>query len=320
MSALASWLAPPTPAVGVEIGTSRVTVVRLAPGGPPATIAGFAVEPLPEGAVTPALNARNIGDAAAVGDAIGRALDKAGARGRHAALVVPDTVAKVSLLRFEKVPSRPGDLLELIRWQVRKSVPFHVEDASLTYFPGAEIDGTREFVVALARRDVIEEYEGVCAAAGLQPGIVDIATFNLINAALAAGGTPAGDWLLVNLAPDYFTVAILRGDALMFIRHRDAEGEGGLADVVHQTAMYYEDRLSGRGFGRVVLAGAGRGLAANGVEADQVRRQLEQRLDTRVDTIDPRPAVALTDRIAADRTLLDAIAPTVGLLLRERSA
>jgi type IV pilus assembly protein PilM len=320
MSALASWLAPPTPAVGVEIGTSRVTVVRLAAGGPPATVAGFAVEPLPEGAVTPALNARNLPDPGAVSGAIARALDKAGARGRHAALVVPDTVAKVSLLRFEKVPARPNDLRELIRWQVRKSVPFHIEDAELTYFPGAEIDGAREFVVALARRDVIQEYEGACVAAGLQPGIVDIATFNLINAALAAGPMPEGDWLLVNLAPDYFTVAILRGDALIFIRHRDAEGEGGLADVVHQTAMYYEDRLSGRGFSRVVLAGAGRGLAANGVEAEQVHRQLEGRLQTRVETIDPRPAIALTDRIAADRTLLDAIAPAIGLLLRERTA
>ena len=51
-----------------------------------------------------------------------------------------------------------------------------------------------------------------------------------------------------------------------------------------------------------------------------MHRQLEGRLQTRVETIDPRPAIALTDRIAADRTLLDAIAPAIGLLLRERTA
>ena len=45
-------------------------------------------------------------------------------------------------------------------------------------------------------------------------------------------------------------------DDLMFFRSRGAEGEGTLADLVHQTAMYYEDRLSGAGFSRVMLCGA----------------------------------------------------------------
>ncbi len=68
---------------------------------------------------------------------------------------------------------------------------------------------------------------------------------------------PAGDWLLVHIAPDYASIAILRGEHLIFFRNRAADGEGTLADLVHQTAMYYEDRLSGDGFSRVVLAGGG---------------------------------------------------------------
>ena len=52
-------------------------------------------------------------------------------------------------------------------------------------------------------------------------------------------------------------MAILRGDSLVFFRNRIADGEAGLADMVHQTAMYYEDRLERAGFSRVVLAGGG---------------------------------------------------------------
>jgi len=37
-----------------------------------------------------------------------------------------------------------------------------------------------------------------------------------------------------------------------------------------------------------------------------------------VETVDPRAAAALTDRIAAAPALLDTLAPLVGLLLRDR--
>jgi hypothetical protein len=38
-----------------------------------------------------------------------------------------------------------------------------------------------------------------------------------------------------------------------------------------------------------------------------------------VETIDPRAAASLTDRITVAPTLLDTLAPLVGLLLRDRN-
>jgi len=171
----------------------------------------------------------------------------------------------------------------------------------------------------MARRDIVREYETVCEEAGAQAGIVDLSTFNVINAVLAGPGAPSDDWLLVHVTHEDATMAILRGRHLVFFRNRTAEGEGSLADMVHQTAMYYEDRLSGAGFNRVVLAGGG--LPADGShDAEYLRRALEQRLNTRVDTIDPRGAANLMDRINATAELLDALAPLVGLLAREQAA
>ena len=325
MSRFATLFAVPPPSVGIEIASGRVTVVRLVPGSSPAAVGGATVEPLPPGAVVPALNDTNIADRGAATGAVRSALDRVGARRRRAVLVVPDTAAKVSLLRFEKVPPRQSDLLELIRWQVRKTVPFRVEDAQLTFAPAATApDGSREFVVVLARRDVVAEYERVCQDAGVQVGVVDLTTLNLINTVAAAGAAPDGDWLLVNAAGEYLSVAILRGTDLLFFRHRGSEGEGSLADVVHQTAMYYEDRLQGRGFTRVLLAGAGQAVSgvrptADTLDPGEVKEQLESRLRVRVDAVDPRPAVVLGDRIAVSPALLDSLAPSVGLLLRERA-
>src|SRR5213075_2754216 len=105
------------------------------------------------------------------------------------------------------------------------------------------------FLVVMARRDIVQEYERVCSAVGATAGIVDLATFNVINAVLAGSAAPANDWLLVHVTQEDATMAILRGPHLVFFRNLAAEGEGSLADMVHQTAMYYEDRLSGKGFG-----------------------------------------------------------------------
>ena len=92
-------------------------------------------------------------------------------------------------------------------------------------------------------------------------GIVDLATFGVLNSVVAGGGAPAGDWLLVHVAGTYITLAVVRGEHLIFFRHRSDESEGTLADLIHQTAMYYEDRLKGSGYRR---ASGWPGMAVDG--------------------------------------------------------
>jgi Tfp pilus assembly PilM family ATPase len=310
-----------TPAtVAVEIARHRVAAASAARDAN-LSVAAHALEPLAPGLVVPSLNSTNIGDTQSVAAALRRVFERMSIRPKRVALAVPDGVAKVSLLRFEKVPDRHQDLDELIRWQVRKAAPFRIEEAQVSYAPGmTAADGSTEFVVLMARKDIVREYERVCEEAGAQPGVVDLATFNVINSVLASSQPPTDDWLLVHVTHEDATMAILRGPHLVFFRNRAADGEAGLADLVHQTAMYYEDRLSGGGFTRVVLAGAGSSTMQASQDADYLRRALEQRLNTRVDAIDPRNAATLMDRITASTELLDALAPLVGLLARERAA
>jgi type IV pilus assembly protein PilM len=318
MSPLPSFLTSPPPTVGVEIASDRVTAVSLTRQGPAWIVGAHGTERLAPGVVTPALNAVNVHDVRALSAALRSALDKMGSRPRRIALVIPDTAAKLSLLRFEKVPA-DADLDQLIRWQMRKAAPFKPEDAQISWMPAAPIPGGgREYLVTLARRDVVESYMKACADAGAAAGLVDLASLNLINAALASGtGTTAGDWLVVHVAPDYATLAIVRDKELIYFRTRQLEAEGDLADLVHQTAMYHEDRLSGGKFARVVLSGA----SARGAESgDKLRRGLEERMGVPVEALDFRGTAAMRDRISAGPELLDALAPAVGVVLREQVA
>jgi Tfp pilus assembly PilM family ATPase len=319
-AALPRWLSNRPPSAAVEINPRRVTAAVIADSGGTRVLTSYAGEPLAPGVVEAGLNAPNVHDAAALTTAIRIVLDRLSSRPKRIALVLPDSVGKLSLIRFEKVPAKVEDLDQLIRWQVRKAAPFKIEDAQVSWVPGiVPPEGGREYIVTVARRDIIESYERVCEAAGAYPGIVDLATVNLVNAVLATEGrTPAAtDWLLVHVASDYSTMAVVRGTNIIFFRTRPAEKDDDLADLVHQTAMYHEDRLGGGGFGRVVLAGAS---LRGGEVAERLRRELETRLGTRVEALDFRGAVALRDRIAAAPELLDSLAPAIGLILRERVA
>ena len=329
------------PDVAVEIDRTHVAAARLSMRGGQAVITAHASETLPAGMVVPGLAALNVADVPALAQVIARTVGQlGGSQPAHVALVIPDTVAKVSLLRLEKVPAKAADLQEIVKWQVKKTAPFPMENAVISIAPGAlSADGASEFVVSVSRADVIHQYEQACAMAGLHAGLVDLATFSVINSILASSATPSGDpaalrqaqgrleqsreatgpgrdWLLVHVTDTYLTLAVMRDRALLFFRNRSEEGEGTLADLIHQTAMYYEDRLRGAGFARVVIAGAGR-LPSG---AESVRRDLEQRLRIGVEAVDPRSAAALQDRIAASPELLDLLAPLVGMLLRERKA
>jgi len=318
MSVLDSLRESAAPAVAVEMTAGRVSAAALEWRGGQPVIAAHASEPLPFGALVPSFTAVNTHDRAAVVGALARLLNKGG-RPRRIGRIRPDVVAKVSLVRFEQVPAKSQDLDQLVRWQVRKSAPFAIEDAQVSHVASLQAADGHEFVVTLAKRDIIQEYEGLCAEAGAHAGIVDLATLNVINAVLAGAGAPAGDWLLVNIAPDYTSIALLRGPHVIFFRNRAAETDGTLADLVHQSAMYYEDRLKGAGFSRVILSGAASAGVQQSGDIDQLRRSLEERLRTPIETVDPRTAAALTDRIVAAPALLDALAPLVGLLLRDRA-
>jgi type IV pilus assembly protein PilM len=316
MTSFTSLREAPTPGVAVEIAAGRVSAATLESRGQQPVVTAHAIEPLPDGALVPSLVATNAVDRAVVVGALGRVLERVG-RPRRIGLLVPDAVAKVSLVRFERVPPRTQDLDQLVRWQVRKAAPFPIDDAQISYVPGIKAPDGQEFIVSIARREVISEYERLCSDAGAHAGVVDLSTFNVINAVLA-GGAPSTDWLLVNIAADYASIGILRGPHLILFRNRAAETEGTLADLVHQTAMYYEDRLKGGGFARVILAGAATAGPAQAGDIDDLRRSLEERVTMKVEPIDPRAAAGIADRIAATPALLDTLAPLIGVLLRDR--
>lgn len=310
---LLSWLASAPPDAAIEIAPDAVSIAALGSRGMEAVVQAYGSAELPPGAVTPALVGHNIVDRATVAQALRTACERAGHRPGRAALIIPDVAARVALVRFDQIPPRRDDLDQLIKWQMKKSLPFSPDDASIAHSPGVRSGEGGEFVVVAARRDVVAEYEGVCDEIGVHAGLVDLATLSVVNLYLS-GSTPAGDWLIVHIRPEFTSIAIMRGTDLIFFRTRADGDPEPLADVVHQTAMYYQDRLSGHGLSRVFAGGRSR--LPGGVES--ACKEIEARLSTVVEALDPTTMVPLVDRISVTPRQGAALAPLVGMLLRSR--
>jgi Tfp pilus assembly PilM family ATPase len=315
MSSLFGWLAAPPADAAIEIGPEAVSIAALSGRGD-AGVRAHAIETLPAGALTASLTSTNLIDRRAVASALRSAIDRLGTRPRRVALLLPDLTARVSLVRFDRVPGRAEDLEQLVRWQVRKSAPFPIDEGVLAVSPAGPSDGSGgEFVAVLARRAVVREYESLCEELGMEAGLVDLSTFGVVNLLLSSPPVPTGDWLMVHVRPEYSSLAIMRGGALIFFRSVPGGETETLADAVHQTAMYYQDRLSGRGFTQVLIGGVGRTQGA----LDAARRGLEERLGTSVRPIQPSRAAAPTGRVSAEPEVLAMLAPLVGTLMRMRA-
>jgi Tfp pilus assembly PilM family ATPase len=303
-----------SPDVAIEIAPRSVSAVSLVSTSREPAIAAHGTAALPEGAVVPSLTGRNLPDRTVVADAVAQVLERVG-RPRRVGLLVPDPVAKVSLLRFERVPERRTDLDQLIRWQLRKAAPFAMDEAQIAWSSGPSSASGQDIVVTMARREVIEEYEAVCASAGAHAGMVDLSTLNLINAVLASRTPPRLDWLLVNASLGYVSVGVVRGSQLLFFRTRGFESAEDVTEAAHQTAMYYEDRLDGRKLERLVLSVAG-GHRNGHLETTDVHRMLEQRLAVPIESADAR-SVTVSGGPSGSSVPPDVL-PLVGLLLRDK--
>lgn len=210
-----------------------------------------AFAPFPAGTLVPGLKPPNLVHGPAVVAALSRALDEVAGRDHKLTLVIPDAAARVLLLDFDTLPSKSRDALPIVRFRLRKMLPFEVEESAVSYqvMPrSGSRDGGRDnqvrVLVTATPLAVLAEYEAAVREAGYEPGVVLPSTL----AALAALSTrePA---LVVNRNGASVTTAITRENELLLHRTVDLPAEdalhhGELQQTVSVAMAYFEDTLS----------------------------------------------------------------------------
>jgi type IV pilus assembly protein PilM len=226
------------PKLACEIAADRVLAGRLADAqkGLEAS-AAFALAP---GSVVPDLMENNLRQREVVRDGIEEALGTVAGRARDVIAIVPDAAVRVMLVEFDTLPSDEDEALGVVRFRLKKSLPFDVDKAKVS-FQAQKINNEMKVVAAVGLASVIEDYEVVFRDAGFNPGVV-------LPSMLAALGAASGKkpTMVVKVDAHTTSIAILNEEQLQLFRTLEntrgvtITGEQ-LAEEVYPSVVFFQD-------------------------------------------------------------------------------
>jgi type IV pilus assembly protein PilM len=237
---VARWLdAMPHAALAIEVAPDRVAAARWSRTG---SLDGYAVESLPVGALVPSAVEANIVNGAAVKAAVASVCERLRSRDEDVAMILPDTVIRVFVQHFEEFPRSAAEAVPMLRWKLKKSVPFESDETLISYMRQAPREGGVDVVTALARLRIIREYESLVEGIGLHPGVV-------LSSSLAAISLLEDDkpTLLARISGSALTTAIVRSGVLCGYRCTELPAHGAnltpqmLLEEIFPVAAYYQD-------------------------------------------------------------------------------
>ncbi len=256
------------PPLACEVTAEHVIAGRAGGGA----VEALTSRALPAGAVVPSLANANVANSGALRQAITEAFDTVGAPVRDVTVVLPDAAARMMLLDFDTLPERESEAEPLIRFRLKKLLPFDADRAALSFQPFRTGTNVR-VAVAVTLASVVEEYEQAFRDAGFVPGVI----LPSLAAALGLVDAPQPT-LLLKADQGTTSVAIVEGDELRLVRtietgHAAPAQAEELMDELHPLLVFYQDNY-GASIQRVLVAGA--------VAPDRLRAQLESHNGTRV--------------------------------------
>lgn len=206
----------------------------------------YAYSALPAGALAPALEGANLRQPEAIAAAVRSALDEVSPRKRAVTLVVPDTLVRVFVLDFDALPNKAAEAIPVLRFRLRKMVPFDVEHAGVSYQVLSQSKDQTRVLAAIVPGPVLAEYESAVLAAGYEPGAVLASSLAALEAMDSMEAV-----LAANLSGQSLTTTIVNGQDLLLYRTLDlpedpAQRAGEIQRGVAVAAAYYEDKLQVR--------------------------------------------------------------------------
>lgn len=269
LDSISALLQDPPPSMAFELSEAGVAVARLGPKTEldfrPLNPGVLAISPLKDNVVMP--------DDLAI--AVRELAPRNGNRKRRdVALILPDYSTRVAVLDFDSFPSDAKERLSLIRFRIRKSVPFDVESAAISYFvqPG---EGKKfDVVVVVAPLEVISRYEAPFRAAGLNPGLVTTSCLAALNLVQDGGIT-----VLAKVTGKALTMMVLQNGRLKLVRCLEVSSNGiaEIAADLYPTLVFIEDNVGSKA-GRLLLCGFGE-------RTETAREQFQRELGVEVEPV-----------------------------------
>lgn len=209
-----------------------------------------------------------------------------GKKRRKAAVILPDYCSRLTVLDFDTFPKDPAEQSTLVRFRVKKTVPFDVDSAAVSYHVQPRTGPSAaavDVVVVVAALEIVARYEAPFRAAGLHPGLV---TVSAVSALSLVPPNPEGPQVLAKLGGRVLTVSVMDGEAVKLVRCVELPevNQSEVFAILMPTLAYMEDEL-GHKPAKVLLSGFG--------EADiDMKSGWEQELGVPIETLRSRFGLA----------------------------
>ena len=225
------------PKLACEITADRVLAGRILQTGGAVECSACSLRP---GTVVPDLTESNLRNRDAVSQSIRDALGSFAGRAKDVIALLPDAAVRVVFLDFEALPSNRQEAESVVRFRLKKSLPFDVEKAKVSYH-STPSQGSVRVIAAVALNSVLEEYESVFLEAGYNPGVVLPSMLGAIGAARASKPS-----LVLKVDARTISIAIL--DQQQILLFRTLENSNGveitgekLAEEVYPSVVFFQD-------------------------------------------------------------------------------
>jgi type IV pilus assembly protein PilM len=270
------------PRVACEVSSERVVAARAAERSQ--ALEAVYWQDLPAGAGTPGRQNANVTSRAARVAAVPDSLAPVAGRSRDITLIIPDASTRILLLDFDTLPEKPQDADAVVRFRLKKSLPFDVDASSVSFDRQPTDEGVR-VVAAVTPRSVLEEYESVVRDAGYNPGAVlpsMIAALGVVDASRPT--------MVIKVEPGTTTFAIVDQNQLLLYRALENGGTAvtgeSLVDDVNTSLVYFEDRY-GISVDRVLVTGVRSAPALQAAFSASSNIHMEELISSRVAGADP---------------------------------
>jgi type IV pilus assembly protein PilM len=269
LNKLKSLFEDPPPGMAFEISEAGIAAARIGTRAElewhPLKVGTLAVSPLKE----------NVVDVDEFTMAV-RALanTQSTRRRKDVALILPDFSARISVLDFDSFPTDAKEQAALVRFRLKRSVPFDVESAAVSYWAQTGANKRVDVVVVMAPLEIIARYEAPFRAAGMVPGLVTTSSVAALELAPEVGLN-----VMAKLSGHVLTVLVRQKGALKLARCLELPSPelADVAAVLLPTFVYVEDNLGGRAE-RLILCGFG-------ARADEAQRQFAEELGVEVELL-----------------------------------
>lgn len=234
--------------VGLNISSSAVKMVELSGsrvGG--YRLECYAIEPLPEGAVTDG----NVSNHEGVAGSILRCWKRLGTSTKYVAMALP-TAAVITKKIILPAGLREPAMEVQVESEANQYIPFTLDEVNLDFQVIGPAPGDPhevEVLIAASRKEGVEDRVACAEGAGLKPVVMDVESYATLAAfELVRERYPVGAkekiFALIDIGANAMKVTVMKGDQQAYTREQAFGGNQLTQDMVRAYGMSFDEAES----------------------------------------------------------------------------